>query len=569
MLHPELVNRKLIIIPVIISVLYSFLLGYTNKSNGLIWFTTSLLMTSLPIIHIFEGICYVFVAFCFALSVAISSKYPKIFGILAYVSTCLLFVILFLMINNIVKVESFQLPSFVAAPTYYGYTFLPRMFYDVLVNAISPTIFYLMFMGIGIGLFRKAIYDRIWIASLIAIYFVIMTYFMPIPDIVRIGAALAPFIPLFVFYGLRETLYFLLNIVKKYTYKVKSCTTNDTTKALKKIYICLILAVMVPSLLSPFQNYVMAKASLMQGIGNLSLVTDYEYTTALWIRKNTPKYATIISDPETMYILAGISGRSLPIVLGMTVRDLQIPDLVKLYWIKFNILATNDSYKATFYATLLGRYPIIVISGRTISWLNSLEFVSKPQSYISSSHPILTKFLDGNGPFKLLYKIDGKIYVFTVENVTNQECNYDIFLVNYFSNYDNVTNYAEDWRNSTQRWYLSRQVISDIVTIVYEQYVSNGGNPSIIKWNIPISNNYDQVDVYVYNLSPLNRDDKAWFSLSVDGKNWISDNFSYPLKYVLSVKPHDGFITLYGKGVDGKFTRIGTFIFVGWTFKFS
>jgi hypothetical protein len=409
-------------------------------------------------------------------------------------------------------------------------------------------------------------------------YFIIMMYFMPIPDIVRVGAALAPFIPLFVLYGLKEIEHFMLNIAENIhaKYKVfvhdKELITFDTTKMLRTIYLCFILVIIVPSLLSPFQNYVKSKAYDMEKAGissSLSLVADYEYTMALWIRNNTPKDATIISDPETMYIIAGISGRSLPIVLGMLVQDLQIPDLIKLYWIKFNILMTNDSYKAAFYVNVLGKYPVIVISGRTISWLNSLQFVSKPQSFASSNHYILSKFLDENGPFKLLYKVNEEIYAFTIKNITDQKYDYSIFLVNYFSNYDNVTNYANDWRNSTRQWYLGRYIKSGIVTLVYEQYVSNGGNPSTVKWSIPISGNYDQVDVYVYNLDPLNRDEGAWFCLSTDGQNWVLDNFSYPLKYVLSVKPYNGSITFYGKGVRGKFTKIGTFIFVGWTVKSS
>lgn len=580
MIHPELVNRVLIVIPTIIAVIYSFLLGFLNlDNNAKAWFSFSLLLCAFPIVHIFEGAYYIVVSSFFALSLIVSSKYPNIVKIFAYLFSGLLSFTLYLILNNIINVDSntrIVLPSFLAAPAYYGYAYLPKSFYKILINAISPTMLYLLIVGVVIGIFIKT--TPIYISSLLAMCLVLTIYFLPIPDIVRAGAALAPFVPYFVCNVLRETIHILSYVGEKLTkHNVKirlsirgKILTITTVNPLEGIYIALILIVITLSLTVPFQTYVNAKMSKLQELGSpsqLSLVTDYEYEMGLWIRDNTPKNAIVLSDPETMYIMAGISGRRLPIVHGMLIQDLQIPDLIRLYWIKFNILLTEDAHQAAFYASVLGEggFPIIVISGRTEKWLSQVQFVSAPYNFGSLKQLLLSKFLEKNGPFRLLYSVNERIYAFTLRDMFLQKHSYKIFLVNYFSKYGNVTTFSSDLHNSTQYWYLIRRIIvGEVTTIVYEQYVSNGGNPCTIEWRIPVHENYSKIDVYVYNLHPLNSDSDAFFAFSVDGKMYIVDNFSYPIKYVFSVKPHDGFITFYGRGIKGKTTRLGTFIFVGW-----
>lgn len=509
-IHPELVNRVLIIIPTLISLVYSTLLGALNRDySPATWFSFSLILCAFPLVHVFEGVYYAVLSSFFALAFIVVSKHFRIAKAFAYGFSSLLFVTFFFIANNIMQLDQnlrLALPSWLAPSVQYEYVYLPKVYCEILFNALSQASLYLLIIGIAVGIFSaRGKNSRLLTSSLITLCLTLTLYLLPIPDIVRVGAALSPFI-----------IYFIVSGVEDVVSKI-----SKRDRRLQVIATAFVLVVIIPSLFSPFVTYVNTKASLLQGAASssqLSLVTDYEYRMGLWIRANTPKNAVIVSDPETMYIMAGISGRPLPISLGMVMEDLQISDLVRINWIKFGLLVTENASEAAFYANLLGEDTLIVISGRTEKWLSSVQFVSEPHDFGSATR-FLSKFLDTEGHFRLLHSIDEKIYIFGPKDVFFQEHSYDVFFVNNFSQYGNVTKFSSDWRNSTHYWYLERTIVSgEVTTIVYEQYSSSGGDPSTIEWQIPLSKNYSMIDVFVYDLGPLNVDQGAFFSFSSDGR---------------------------------------------------
>jgi hypothetical protein len=563
MMHPEILDRKLMIFPAMLSLLFSVFIGFINKDNGLVWFAVSILMTAFPIEHIFEGAFYIVFAFCFGLLLIFSEKFPKLFKRVTSIIAFILPFILYGLINGFLKLH--QIPMFIETPNYYEYEYHPDFYYNVLLNALSPIVSYVMILGIVIALINKRAKNYLWETSLLTTFLIMIIYFMPIPDIVRVSAALAPFVSLYVTFSIRGIVYFISQ--KVFTrLKLSLFYHIHLVKSLLSISL---MALILFSATTPFLNYISSKLFYPEGFTNfsLSLVADYEYDIGLWIRNNVAKDAVVISDPETMYIVAGISGRKLPIAIGMLIQDLQISDLIKLYWIKFNIINGTDPIKAAFYAKSLGKYPIIIISCRTIKWLNNLQFVPYPCYLNISSNPVVKKFLNASNVFRLLYKVEDKAYVFTLQNDSFNfpEYNYKVYLLNNASQYSNITTFSNDWRNSSQQWYLQRRVVKGkVTTLDYEQFISNGGNPPVIKWTIPVSCNAIWVDVYLYNFHPLNSDKDSWFLLSSDGNNWVQGNFAYPLQYAMRVTVQDHFITLYGKSVKGKFTRIGAFIIIEW-----
>jgi hypothetical protein len=563
MLHPEIVNRKLMIIPAFLSLGVSLFIGFFNKVNGLIWFTVSIFMTAFPIIHIFEGAYYITLAYAFGIFMLISSMHPNLVKKITYVVSIIVPFILYGIINGVFEIP--QIPFPIEAPNYYGFEYQPKFFYDELINFISHTVFYAMIVGMVFALIKKHSESYLWNASLLVTFLVFAIYFLPIPDIIRISAALAPFVPLYVAYGVES----FVDVINE-TILARFLKEKYVSKIIGKSFLCyFILALILFSATNPFLNYIGSKMFKPEGANSyyLSLVADYEYKVAVWIRNNLPKDAIIISDPETMYIIAGISGRKLPIAIGMLVQDLQIPDLVKLYWIRFNIINMTEPEKTAFYARILGKQPVIVISCRTIKWLDSIQFVQQPCYFNISGTNVIKKFLKEDKLFKLLYKVDDRIYVFTLQNVSYDfpMVDYKIYLLNNASRFSNVTIFSRDWRNSTQAWYLEKIVVKGkVTTLDFEQYISNGGSPPIIKWTINVSSGCSRVDVYLYNLYPINSDKYSWFILSSDGKNWVEGNFAYPLAYVLTLDVKDHSITFYGKSVPGKFTRIGAFVLVEW-----
>jgi hypothetical protein len=580
MVHPELVQRTLIILPVFSMILFCLVLSNLKFNGGLAStrFCFFFLLTALPLVHSYEGAFYIVLALFFTGFFLLSLRKTQIAWFSSFLFSGATFAVLYLIINNIIFISPktvlslpFLPPSSVGA----AYTYSPLYSYNALINAISPFIFCLAAIGVAISFFNKP-KGNAALASVTTLTLAAIIYFLPIPDIVRVGAAMAPFIPLFAITSIKTFFEALSNylkenpVVNSIKLPLRRGRLSFSTNIAKFVLVVLVLLVVFAALLVPFQSYLNSKTSNLNSIGSpshLSLVSDDEYQMGLWLRNNVPEDSMVISDPETMYIMSGISGRSIPISNSMLIEDLQIPDQVRLYWIKFNIFSSQDSERASFYSQALGgKFPLIIVSGRTEKWINQTQFVQAPynltNSVVSCNLPV---FLNSSS-FRLLHEIDGQIYAFTTNVSKQTDINYDTFLVNDYSRFDNLTDMSSGWINATNNWYLSRQVINGPVqTLVYEQYLNNGaGTTPDICWKIEMPQNYTSVSVFVFNKGVYSSDPGSVFSFSRNGYTWVNGNFSYPLRYLFSTGPTDGNLTLYGRGIPGKFSRLGTLIFVGW-----
>jgi len=333
---------------------------------------------------------------------------------------------------------------------------------------------------------------------------------------------------------------------------------------IKFIFICLILIFVT----IPFISFIKNKQNVLQK-KELTLYSDYEYEMGIWIKDNKPHDSIIISDPETIHILSGLSGRYSIIPNTMLVEELQLSDYIKLKYIKENIFNTLNPDLAYNYSKIIGKnnHIIIIFSGRTAEWISkiSYQFIQHPVPFYEI--PGFTKFFN-NSYFRLI-KSFGNNQIFAFELVKRDYYyynNYDIFYKNNIEEFDNITSYANDPNDAYNQWYLVKVIRSGpVLKYTYNQYYCRYGNPPIIKWNISIINSYDLVSLFVFNLNILYNKPNILWDYSKEGNTWISGNFSDPLQHIFDFKINsEKSISWLGHNTTPyNSSRLGTFLLIG------
>ena len=160
-----------------------------------------------------------------------------------------------------------------------------------------------------------------------------------------------------------------------------------------------------------------------------SLISEYEYNAAMWLRSNVPENVRIISDVRTMIILTPLANKKWLIERKMNVFNLPTQ------YIKERILLAQDSKQAyQAISALHDRIPwheqyfiedvnysldgfIIVISARTQRWLEQEGIADVEFPHYGEVDPsIIEKFMISNY-FKLIYVSKGReLYIFQVQN---------------------------------------------------------------------------------------------------------------------------------------------------------
>jgi hypothetical protein len=333
---------------------------------------------------------------------------------------------------------------------------------------------------------------------------------------------------------------------------------------IKSIFICLIL---LPVFI-PFTYYIKNKQQTLN-YSELTLFSDFEYDMGIWIRDNTPINSVVLSDPETIYLLSGLSGRNAIIPNTMVVQSLQFSDQIKLKLIKVNILNTLDPELAYNYSYIIGKNykVIIVISGRTAEWVSTIsyQYIQKPDSYYGLTG--FQKFF--NQSYFRCLKSCGENQIFAFELIERDYKffkNYDIFFINNIEEYENISIYAKDSNEAINQWYLEKTTKNGPVSsIVYNQYYCWFGNPPVVKWDITISNFYNQISLFIFNLNILNIESNYLWRYSKNGSFWISGNLSDPLQHLFDFKTNGNkkIAWLGHNGNPNNKSKLGTFIFLG------
>jgi hypothetical protein len=319
--------------------------------------------------------------------------------------------------------------------------------------------------------------------------------------------------------------------------------------------ISLLTVILLPST-GPMWNFI-HYASLAGNENPLSLTEPYEYAMGVYIRQHTDPSTFIISDPETSIMMAGLTGRQIAIRIGLNLADMQLADLVKLFFIRSDILVTDDPQLCVEMAMTLsmGQPALILVSGRTEKWINSTDFVQSPFNLEEAFG--FRKFL--SPPFRLVHEERGMIYAFEVNGKSHEFGKLTIPIVGNTNRYSNVTTTASSLPAALDTWLPWEQTVSGpVVTYRFDGYQNLGGKPPNVKWTIPLPPGAKTACVFVLGSFPAGLD--ASFSMSADGKEWRQYIRSPDLIYVLSMSVGEGSITFYGRGIPAIQTVLGPFV---------
>ena len=208
-------------------------------------------------------------------------------------------------------------------------------------------------------------------------------------------------------------------------------------KLMSVIYVAIILIVIMPSLTYPVYVKYYYVPRIRMGLKTNSVMADYEYEAALWLRDHTPQTSRIMSDYKTMLFLTPLSNK-----IWLTSKQMHGSIATTyhqtLWLIKYKVFRAADAetayrtiqaltsvvpWEERYYLEYSGINPenltfIVILSSRTVRWIEqeNLDDVHSPE-YSNVSSEYLEVFNDTRY-FKLIYSVDEKLFVFEVKERT-------------------------------------------------------------------------------------------------------------------------------------------------------
>jgi hypothetical protein len=199
------------------------------------------------------------------------------------------------------------------------------------------------------------------------------------------------------------------------------------------IIVSLLVILLLPNLIKPYDNFLNSHGNRSSSFSTFS---DYEYETGIWINKNIPHNALILSDPFTTLIMSGLSGNGLILNYRMTYDDKGntrgiFYDPETLNEIK-TLLISKDVNTSEFALTQvwnlysnnfelnqrlinsksnINQDIIIILSGRTSAWATADGFSDVPFPQDFKMIDGYQKFFNSKS-FTLLYENKDQIFVF-------------------------------------------------------------------------------------------------------------------------------------------------------------
>jgi len=338
--------------------------------------------------------------------------------ILIRVVSLVVFTIVFLAWNNIITLSDLPISSLI------GYS-QPLKLNSFLVKKIvfsdgnSLITRYFFIFGLIILMFFR---EERYLLALGALTITFSLYFFPDYWTLRILGATTPFIAFAISNNLNLTSKIVNSTFARHK-KIKVVT--------KCILAGLFIIVITPNLLNPIYT----KFSRFPG----SRLTSYEYDVAIWLRENTKETEVIVSDYWTMMLLNPLSNK-----IWLTDRQFMANalDLEYKYLLEelkdevFKASNSSEAYKKIqfmikkmrngidwterYYCDYVGINTeniifLIVLSSRTVKWLETEDMdVMEPQ--YSGVDPRYLAVFNNTRYFEKLIQISDQIYVFKVVN---------------------------------------------------------------------------------------------------------------------------------------------------------
>jgi len=284
------------------------------------------------------------------------------------------------------------------------------------IDGYTPLILFLFVIGFIFSLPKRKELTYIFIIS-----FLLFIFFLPIEAIYRILVAVTPFICYFASVGITK-IYLINNSVKK------------NRMYFGVFFIVCIGALLIFNLPNNYQSSQFtsedSKRDAVNYMNDILIASD-------WIKKNTNKNTIIISDPFTMYQIAGFSDRA------YISRSLSPERIYFLYDIlsspQKEMYKKIDSLDPTLKSNgvvevlpdgCIQLYPptnksdwekLIIITETTMRFM---ETYKKGDVFVTSGRSPIDKIFLNNFNntllFEKVYSIDDKIYIFRVKKQTEQ-----------------------------------------------------------------------------------------------------------------------------------------------------
>jgi hypothetical protein len=305
-------------------------------------------------------------------------------------------------IKSINPISSIILPSFASPASYL--TFSTRFIY-VFERNLTPILATVLIVGIVASLLIKRKMELFVISA-----FSIALFLYAFPETFAYRY--------FKEFSIMEA--FVMAIGLWYLFKV---LVDSRKRYSTIIFSTLIMIILLPSLIIPVYQRSYEPFSLGQ-----SILSDYEYSAAQWLKDNTPQNSLLISDFVTMQLMAPMANKILPIARSYRVAALTSNDLETTSRIKDMLARSNFSYENANY--LLGRISstdqrfiqntgipasngsvLIIITPRTQEWAKQTgtsEVWYPAQATVDESY--IESF--AKNPVELIYSYKQEIYVF-------------------------------------------------------------------------------------------------------------------------------------------------------------
>jgi hypothetical protein len=285
---------------------------FANKNNFLS--DNALLFMFIPFFFLvfqdIESIAFILFVFVFILLFLMAKNKKTRLVLYAFVG----FVLVFVLIQNYVVAIGVSNPiSSIILPSYSSSTdFMPfslRFNWLFVVN-LPLTLAILLVLGIAVSIGSKRKED-IFVLSAFAL--ALFLYLFPETFAYRFYKELSIVMAFVMAIGVWRIFCALPDLRKRYS---------------TLIFSALIIILLLPSLIAPvYTRY-------YQSTMGLSIVSSSEYSAAQWLKQNTPENVLLVSDFETMTLMAPLSNKMLPIDRNYLVEALNTNSIQTLWLIK-------------------------------------------------------------------------------------------------------------------------------------------------------------------------------------------------------------------------------------------
>jgi hypothetical protein len=316
-------------------------------------------------------------------------------------------------IDIINPISSVVLPSFADSANYLTFS---QRFQWIFDTNLAPVLLAVLLLGIAVSIVSRRRQDILVISAFSLALFI---YLFPETFAYRFFKELSIMEGFVMAVGISQILRFVAGVRKKYYLSV--------------ILSALTVMLLLPSLIVPVYQRTFEPPSVYESNPLAhSIVSDYEYSAAQWLKDNTPENSLLISDFVTMQIMAPLSDKLLPMgrnyrVQALTSEDLQTTWRIKnmlsdsaftdddIEYLLGSVSSSDERFSNKINMSASNKSILIVLTPRTVDWVKQTgisEVWSPEKTTVDKTY--LEAFTKNN-PVDVIYSYEEQVYVFKVK----------------------------------------------------------------------------------------------------------------------------------------------------------